>query len=85
MEVDFILQDRQGRVVGVEVKSATQARADDFRGLRHLREVLGAQFYQGIVLHPGTQSVAFDPQLASVPVSALWASARSDAAPEPPL
>jgi predicted AAA+ superfamily ATPase len=85
MEVDFILQDRQGRVVGVEVKSATQARADDFRGLRHLREVLGAQFYRGIVLHPGTQSVAFDPQLASVPVSALWASARSDAAPEPPM
>ena len=75
MEVDFILQDRQGRVVGVEVKSATQARADDFKGLRHLREVLGAQFYRGIVLHPGAQSVVFDPQLASVPVTALWASA----------
>ena len=84
MEVDFILQDRQGRVVGVEVKSATQARADDFRGLRHLREVLGAQFYRGIVLHPGTQSVAFDPQLASLPVGVLWASAASDAAPPPP-
>ena len=73
MEVDFILQDREGRVVGVEVKSATQASADDFRGLRHLREILGAQFYRGIVLHPGVQSVAFDPQLASVPVTALWA------------
>ena len=84
MEVDFILQDRQGRVVGVEVKSATQARADDFRGLRHLREVLGAQFYRGIVLHPGTQSVAFDPQLASLPVAALWASAASDPALAPP-
>lgn len=75
MEVDFILRDRQGRVVGVEVKSATQARADDFKGLRHLREVLGAQFYRGIVLHPGARSVVFDPQLASVPVAALWASA----------
>lgn len=74
MEVDFILQDRQGRVVGVEVKSATQASADDFRGLRHLREILGAQFYRGIVLHPGVQSVAFDPQLASIPVTALWAT-----------
>lgn len=84
MEVDFILQDRQGRVVGVEVKSATQARADDFRGLRHLREVLGSQFYRGIVLHAGTQSVAFDPQLASVPVMALWASAPSGAMPAPP-
>ena len=73
-KVDFILQDRQGRVVGVEVKSATQARADDFKGLRHLREVLGAQFYRGIVLHTGAQSVLLDPQLAAVPVSSLWAS-----------
>ena len=73
MEVDFILQDREGRVVGVEVKSASQASADDFKGLRHLREILGARFYRGIVLHPGVQSIAFDPQLASVPIAALWA------------
>jgi uncharacterized protein len=74
MEVDFILQDRQGRIVGVEVKSSTQASANDFKGLRHLREILGEQFYRGIVLHPGVQTVAFDPQLASVPLSALWAT-----------
>jgi hypothetical protein len=25
------------------------------------------------VLHPGAQSISFDPQLASVPLGALWA------------
>jgi uncharacterized protein len=74
MEVDFIVQDRQGRVVGIEVKSSTQASANDFKGLRHLREVVGDQFYRGVVLHPGSQSISFDPQLASVPLGALWAT-----------
>jgi uncharacterized protein len=74
IEVDFIAQDRQGRVVGIEVKSSTQASANDFKGLRHLREIVGEQFYRGVVLHLGTQSISFDPQLASVPVSALWAT-----------
>jgi uncharacterized protein len=73
MEVDFIAQDRQGRVVGIEVKSSTQANASDFKGLRHLRELVGDQFYRGVVLHPGSQSISFDPQLASVPLGALWA------------
>jgi uncharacterized protein len=74
IEVDFIAQDRQGRVVGIEVKSNAQASANDFKGLRHLREIVGEQFYRGVVLHLGTQSISFDPQLASIPMSALWAT-----------
>ena len=73
IEVDFIAQDRLGRVVGIEVKSSTQAAARAFKGLRHWHDPRGEQFYRGIVLHPGTQSIAFDPQLASVPLGALWA------------
>jgi predicted AAA+ superfamily ATPase len=71
-EVDFILQDRQGRIVGIEVKASTHITGDAFKGLRHLRELVGPQFHRGIVLHPGTQTVAFDAQLAAVPVQALW-------------
>jgi uncharacterized protein len=74
-EVDFVLQDREGRIVGVEVKASTQVSADDFKGLRHLRSLLGDQFFRGVVLHPGIESVAFDPQLASIPIGALWAGA----------
>lgn len=73
MEVDFILQDRQGRIVGIEVKASSQVGANDFKGLRHLRDLLGTQFHRGIVLHPGVQTVAFDTQLAAVPLAALWA------------
>lgn len=72
MEVDFILQDRQGRIVGIEVKVSSQVGGNDFKGLRHLRELLGSQFHRGIVLHPGVQTVAFDTQLAAVPLAAIW-------------
>jgi predicted AAA+ superfamily ATPase len=71
-EVDFILQDRQGRIVGIEVKATMQVGSNDFKGLRHLRELLGSQFHRGIVLHPGVQTVAFDTQLAAVPLAAMW-------------
>jgi uncharacterized protein len=76
-EVDFIEQDRQGRIVGIEVKATTQANAGDFKGLRHLRELIGDQFHRGIVLHPGAQSISFDSQLTSVPLGALWATERT--------
>ncbi len=71
-EVDFVLQDRLGRIVGIEVKAATSITGDAFKGLRHLRELIGSQFHRGVVLHPGTQTVGFDPQLAAVPLQALW-------------
>jgi uncharacterized protein len=73
-EVYFILQDRQGRVVGVEVKASIQVQASDFKGLRHLRELIGPEFHRGIVIHPGERSMSFDPQLASVPIGVLWAN-----------
>ena len=71
-EVDFVLEDRAGRIVGIEVKSAGTVTSDDFRGLRALRELAGRKFVRGIVLHGGGETVGFDPTLMSAPVSALW-------------
>ncbi|WP_205830109.1 MULTISPECIES: DUF4143 domain-containing protein [unclassified Microbispora] len=56
VEVDAVLENRQGRVVGVEVKASSTVRADDFRGLRHLADRLGDDFVAGIVLYTGTQT-----------------------------
>ena len=71
-EVDAVLEDRQGRVVGIEVKASSTVRADDFRGLRHLADRLGADFVAGFVLYTGTQTLPFGPRLRAVPASALW-------------
>ncbi|WP_435822688.1 DUF4143 domain-containing protein [Microbispora bryophytorum] len=72
VEVDAVLENRQGRVVGVEVKASSTVRTDDFRGLRHLADRLGDDFVAGIVLYTGTQTLPFGPRLRAMPISALW-------------
>ncbi len=48
-EVGFVLE-QQGRIVGLEVKSATSVGRDDAKGLRWLRDQLGDAFHLGAVL-----------------------------------
>jgi uncharacterized protein len=74
-EVDVVLERRDGSVVGVEVKTAASASPADFRGLRHLRDKLGARFKAGVLLYTGESTVPFGDRLAAVPFSGLWSSA----------
>jgi predicted AAA+ superfamily ATPase len=70
-EVDVVLEARDGRVVGVEVKAAASVTERDFAGLRDLAEATGKRFAGGYVLYSGTASVPFGPDLHALPVSAL--------------
>lgn len=71
-EVDFVLEDARGRLVGIEVKKTASPASSDFKGLRHLQEQTGKRFLRGLLLYTGSASVAFGPNLYAVPVSALW-------------
>ena len=74
-EVDFVLENRAGNIVGIEVKAATTVRSVDFNGLTELKELLGKRFLKGIVLYTGQRTVPFGENLFAVPVSALWVEA----------
>ena len=71
-EVDAVLENRRGQVVGIEVKAASTVGPDDFRGLRRLADRLGDDFVAGVVLYTGTSTLPFGDRLRAVPVSALW-------------
>ena len=71
-EVDYVLEDRAGRLVGIEVKKSASPTSSDFRGLRHLAEQTGKKFLRGILLYTGTESVSFGPDPHAVPLAALW-------------
>ena len=71
-EVDFVLEDGRGRLVGIEVKKTASPASSDFKGLRHLAEQTGKRFLRGILLYTGASSVAFESNLHAVPVSSLW-------------
>jgi hypothetical protein len=62
-EVDLVLEDRQGRVIGIEVKASATVRAPDLRGLRQLQAAVGDKFVQGLVLHDHDRITPFDEKL----------------------
>jgi uncharacterized protein len=72
-EVDIVLEHRDGSVSGVEVKASATVRAQDFRGLRHLKDKLGDRFKAGALLYAGANTVPFGERLAAVPLCGLWA------------
>lgn len=76
-EVDAVLEDHTGRVVGIEVKAAETVRTDDFRGLRLLQRRLGNRFHAGFVLYTGRESFSFGDGMTCLPISALWTSQLS--------
>lgn len=71
-EVDFLLEDMQGNIVGIEVKSSETVQGKDFKTLEMLQAELGNRFHKGIVLYAGKDLVAFGPKLWAVPIQTLW-------------
>lgn len=71
-EVDVLLEDAAGRVVGIEVKTAATINSHDFRGLRHLKEALGERFVRGVVLYTGESVIPFGDNLHALPIGSLW-------------
>jgi hypothetical protein len=71
-EVDIVLEDRAGRIVGIEVKAAATLAAHDVRGLQALATAAGKQWLRGVVLYAGTEVIPFSANLHGVPISRLW-------------
>lgn len=71
-EVDVVIEDRRGRIIGIEVKASATVRPQDFRGLRQLQEALGDRFVRGLVLHDHDRVTPFGEKLQAAPLSLLW-------------
>ncbi len=71
-EVDIVLEDPRGRIVGVEVKASGTVTGRDVNGLRVLAESAGRAFVQGLVLYLGAATIPFGPNLTACPLRALW-------------
>ena len=54
-EVDIIIESRDKRVVGVEVKTSAVVGSEEVKHLVWLRNQLGERFAAGIVVHAGSQ------------------------------
>lgn len=72
-EVDIILENRNGDLVGIEVKASHTVSTHDFKGLRVLAELTGERFKCGIVFYAGDQVIPFGKDGYALPISCLWA------------
>jgi predicted AAA+ superfamily ATPase len=71
-EVDILLEDAAGRLVGLEVKASSTVGRKDFSGFDALSEDVGDRFVRGVVLYSGEQAVSFGENYVALPVGALW-------------
>ena len=71
-EVDLVLEDRAGRVVGVEVKSSASLKSDAAAGIKDLAEATGDRFIRGIILYMGDSIVPLAGNIHAVPLQELW-------------
>lgn len=78
-EVDFILERRDGSVVGIEVKASATPKSEDAKHLRWLRDKLGDRFRAGYVVHLGPTNLPSGDRIFFSPLSVLWNHRGPDA------
>lgn len=76
-EVDIVIENQDGQVVGIEVKASATVRGHDFAGLRKLAEASGKRFAMGLVLYDHDTVVPFGQRMFAAPISMLWGTAKS--------
>ena len=72
-EVDIVMENSRGQVVGIEVKAAASASGKDFAGLRRLAAGCGDRFVMGLVLYDHEYTLSFGDRMYVAPISTLWA------------
>ncbi len=73
-EVDIVLENWRGEIVGIEVKASATVTSKDFSGMRKLAQACGDRFVQGLVLYDHDQVVPFADNMFAAPLSSLWSS-----------
>lgn len=72
-EIDFIVENENGDLLGIEVKAGSSISHDHFKHLKWFKEHSAKdQAFTGIVLYTGEHIVPFGEQMWAVPMRVLW-------------
>jgi len=71
-EVDVVIENAAGQLVGVEVKAAASVKESDLRGLKKLASIAGDQFKMGVLLYDGDETMPLGNGIWAAPLSTLW-------------
>lgn len=75
-EIDFIVTNDKGEMLGIEVKASQSVQLEDFKHLAWFGEQLKQSTlkFKGIVLYAGSRVLSFGNGCYAVPFSAMWSS-----------
>lgn len=71
-EVDVVIENAAGQLIGVEVKASATVKEKDLRGLKKLASLAGSQFKMGVLLYDGAETMPLGCGMWAVPLSSLW-------------
>lgn len=71
-EVDVVIENAAGLLVGVEVKAAATVKESDLRGLKKMASLAVRQFKMGVLLYDGTETMPLAEGIWAAPLSTLW-------------
>lgn len=71
-EVDVVIENAAGQLVGVEIKAAATVKESDLRGLKKLSSLAGDQFKMGVLLYDGDETMPLGDNIWAAPLSTLW-------------
>ncbi|MEY3182406.1 MAG: hypothetical protein RLZ35_391 [Pseudomonadota bacterium] len=72
-EIDFLLENEEGDILGIEVKAGSAVTHEQFKHLRWFAENIAKnQQFIGIVLYTGENVVPFGEGFWAVPMHLMW-------------
>lgn len=73
-EIDFVVENEDGDVLGIEVKAGSVVKMSSFKHLIWFRDnAMKENNFIGVVLYTGEHTLSFGDGLWAVPINALWA------------
>jgi len=72
IEVDYVVENTDGGLIGVEVKAAATVNKSDLKGIRRLAKAAGKNWIYGIVIYDGAITLPLGRNIWAVPLSSLW-------------
>jgi predicted AAA+ superfamily ATPase len=76
VEVDIVIENSAGQLVGVEVKASATVNQHDLKGLKKLAKLSGDQFKMGVLLYDGKETLPMGNNIWAAPISSMWGKAR---------
>lgn len=72
VEVDLVVENAAGQLVGIEVKAAATVKEADLRGLKKFAGLADESFKMGVLLYDGDETMPLGDRIWAAPLSTLW-------------